>query len=95
MPEAFEGSFYDLHRLPSWSQYALAAKSLMKALEVDDPEETVMLQLMISELSMVSFALLVLARQHPEFAFVASNLSTKISEVSEAQNFLRRTKGEE
>lgn len=83
-----EGAFYDLHSLPSWLQYSLAAKSLLAALEVDDPEETVMLQLTISELSMTSLGLLVLSRMFPEFIPVASSLSTKVSEVSNAQGFL-------
>ena len=85
-----EGHFYDLQSLPSWSQYALAAKSLLVALEVDDPEDTLFVSLTISELSMLSFGLLVLSRIFPEFVHVASDLSQKVTEVSDAQNFLRK-----
>ena len=85
-----EGSFYDLQRLPSWTQYALAAKSLLGALEIDDPEDTLFVALTISELSLVSFSLLVLSRVFPEFMPVASALSEKVTELSDAQNFLRR-----
>ena len=85
-----EGQFYDLARLPSWSQYALAAKSLLVAVEVDKPDETLFLQLTVSELSLLSFGLLVLSRIFPEFVHVASDLSQKVTEVSDAQNFLRK-----
>jgi len=84
------GHFLDLHRLPSWRQYALAAESLVVAVEVDDPEETLFLALTISELSMLSFGLLILSRIFPEFVHVASDLSQKVTEVSDAQNFLRK-----
>lgn len=83
-----EGDFYDLHALPSWTQYALAAKSLLVALDVDNPEDTVLVQFTISELSLTSLALLVLSRMLPEFQVIAANLSTKIQQVSDAQGFL-------
>ena len=85
-----DGQFYDLARLPSWSQYALAAKSLLVAVEVDKPDETLFLQLTVSELSLLSFGLLILSRIFPEFVHVASDLSQKVTEVSDAQNFLRK-----
>lgn len=86
-----EGAFYDLHRLPSWMQYTLASKSLLGALEVDNHEDTLLLQVTISELSMVSLGLLIISRIFPEFAPIASDLSVKVTEVSDAQKFLRRT----
>ena len=85
-----DGSFFDLHHLPSWTQYQLASKSLLAALELDNPEETVMLQLTISELSMLSFGLLALTRMFPEFAPIAADLSEKVTDCSVAQEFLRR-----
>ena len=84
-----EGAFYDLNKLPSWTQYVLSCRSLLKALEVDDPEETLMVQLTISELSLVSFGLLILSRIFPEFVPVANDLSLKVTEISNAQGFLR------
>lgn len=83
-----DGAFYDLRRFPSWTQYALASKSLLAALDIDNPEDTVMCQFTISETSLVSFGLLVLCRLFPEFCPVASDLSTKIADVSNAQGFL-------
>lgn len=82
------GDFYDLHALPSWTQYEFAAKSLLVALDVDNPEDTVLVQFTISELSLTSLALLVLSRMLPEFQVIAANLSTKIQQVSDAQGFL-------
>ena len=84
-----EGGFYDLHKLASWVQYTFAAKSLLAALELDDPEETLMVQLTVSELSLMSFSLLILSRIFPEFMPIANDLSAKVSELSDAQNFLR------
>ena len=85
-----DGSFEDVGRLPSWSQYSLSARSLLQALKVDDPEETLFIQATISEVSMLAFGLLLLARVFPEFLPIASNLSDKIAQVSGEQQFLRR-----
>lgn len=85
-----DGAFHDLSKLASWIQYTLAAKSLLEAMDVDDPEETLLVALTISELSIVSFGLLLLGRIFPEFAPVASDLSLKVTELSDAQGFLRR-----
>ena len=82
-----------MRNLPSWVRDSVAAKSLLKALELEDPAETLLLQLTISELSLVSLSLSVISRVFPEFAPLAEELSTKVIQVSEAQNFL--TKGEE
>ena len=81
--------FYNLDALPSWVQYLLASKSLLRAVDVDDPEQTVMLQMTISELSLMSFALLVTSRLFPEFLGLSCNLSDKVHAVSDAQGFLK------
>lgn len=81
--------FYDLNQLPSWGQYRIAAKSLLKALSLDDPEQTLMLQLTVSELSALTFGLISLVRMFPEFTQVANSLSDKIQEIGRAQQFLR------
>jgi hypothetical protein len=85
-----DGAWFDLRNVNSWDQYALAAKSLMKALELDDPEESLFVQLTISELSITTFALFVLARIFPEFSPAADSLCTKLTELSDAQQFLHR-----
>lgn len=85
-----DGAFFNLNGLVSWAQYGSAAKSLLAALDIDDPEETLMVQLTISELSMVSFGLLILSRIFPEFAGVAADLSNKIIDLNSAQGFLKR-----
>ena len=82
-------TFYDLNKLPSWVQYTLAAKSLMKAIELDDPEQTMMLQLTVSELSVATFGLIALVRMFPEFVPVANDLSEKIREIGKAQDFMK------
>ena len=82
-------TFYDLNELPSWVQYTLAAKSLLKAIELDDPEKTMMLQLTVSEVSVATFGLIALIRMFPEFTPVANNLSNKIQEIGQAQKFLK------
>lgn len=84
-----EGAFYNLHDFPSWTQYALSARSTVTATGVDDPEEVVLLQLTISETCLLSLGLLVLARLFPEFVGIASDLSQKVTAVSHAQGFLR------
>lgn len=72
---------------------SIAAKSLLKALAIEDPAETLLLQLTLSEMSLVSLSLSVLSRVFPEFLPIAEELSAKVIAVSEAQNFL--TKGED
>lgn len=81
--------FYDLNALPSWTQYTIAAKSLLKSLELDDPENTLMIQFTLSELSIATFGLICLVRMFPEFISVANLLSDKLSEVGQAQGLLR------
>lgn len=84
-----QGQFYDLNSLPSWQQYAIASKSLVAALGADNPEETLFLSLTISELSTISLALSVMCRLFPEFVKPAGELSLKITDVNEAQQFLQ------
>lgn len=81
--------FYDLNQLPSWTQYTIAAKSLLKSLELDDPEETLLVQLTLSELSVATFGLISLIRMFPEFVSIANDLSNKLAAVGGAQGFLK------
>ena len=81
--------FYDLNQLPSWMQYTIAAKSLLKSLDLDNPEDPLLVQLTLSELSVVTVGLISLCRMFPEFEPVASLLSNKLSEIGQSQGFLR------
>ena len=84
--------FYDLNEFPSWVQYTVAAKSLLTALDLDDPEQTLMVQLTLSELSTATFGLICLVRMFPEFTKIANSLSDKIQEIGQAQHFLKDTR---
>lgn len=97
MPEEQEGHFlfYDMNKLPSWVQYSVASKSLLKALDLDNPEETLMVQFTLSELSVATFGLIALVRMFPEFTAVANALSDKIQAVGRAQDFLRNDRFDE
>lgn len=88
MPEGW-AAYYDLAQFPSWGQYVLMCRSLQKAQQVDNPEETVMLQATISEASIISLGLLCVCRMFPEFTPLANSLSEKIADVGEAQGFLK------
>lgn len=92
MPEKRQFRFYDLKDFPSWVQYTVAAKSLLTSLELDDPEQTLMVQFTLSELTTMTFGLTCLVRMFPEFTPVANALSDKIQEVGQAQHFIKETR---
>lgn len=81
--------FHNLDGLPSWQQYSIASRSLLKALDLDDPETTLMVQLTLSELSIATFGLIALVRMFPEFTPIANNLSNKLNEIGQAQGLFR------
>lgn len=91
-----EGQFYDLHGIPSWIQYRLACGSLQLALdeakaqekESPDGARTLMVQLTIGDVSLVTTGLLILLRLFPEFTKDATRLSMKLQELADAQEFL-------
>lgn len=83
-----EGHFLDLNSVPSWHQYRLAAGSLMTALKLDNPEESLFVQLTISELSLVSLGLLTVGRMFPELVGLAGGLSDKLTAINAEQGFL-------
>lgn len=85
------GEFADLTAHPSWIQYHAAASSLVKALDLDDPEDTLFAQLTISEVSILSLALLILVRVFPELTMLAGDLSDKLKELSREQKFLTKS----
>ena len=93
MPDG-DFQFYELGELVSWVQYSLAARSLLRALDLDDPEKTVLVQLTLSELSMASFGLILLVRLFPEFLPVGGLVSSKMQEVCTAQGFVHPPRNE-
>ncbi len=86
--------FYELGELVSWTQYSLAARSLLRALDLDVPENTVLVQLTLSEISKASLGLILLVRLFPEFLPVGGLLSRKIQEVCTAQGFVHPPRNE-
>lgn len=95
MPDDGGFLFYDLNRLPSWIQYTFAARSLLKAVELDNPEETMLVQFTLAELSVATFGLICLVRMFPEFTKEANALSEKIAEIGGEQKFLRTDRFDE
>jgi hypothetical protein len=86
-----EGGFFaDLHNVPSWEAYRLAARSLVNSLKIEDPEDTLMVQLTFPEVCAVTLALVTLGRFFPEMQGIAADLSMKLREVSDGQEFLSR-----
>lgn len=90
MPESSWGAFHDLAKLPTWIQYLLMCRSLQNAIEIDNPEETVIFQMTIAEMSLTCLGLLSICRIFPEFTPQANALSDKLCEIGEVQGMLRR-----
>ena len=87
----FRASWADeeaLKGLPSWAQYQLGFRTVASAVRKEDADKTLFAQLTYPELALIPFALLVTSRLFPELIGPAGRLSTKLHELSEAQDFL-------
>ena len=78
----------DLKNLPSWAQYQLGYRTVVSAVAREDADKTLFAQLTYPELALIPFALLITSRLFPELIGPAGRLSTKLRELSEAQEFL-------
>jgi hypothetical protein len=85
----------DLKGMPSWAQYQLGYRTIAAAMRKENPDETLFAQLTYPELTLIPFALLVTSRMFPELIDAAGRLSTKLHDLSEAQQFLGPASTEE
>lgn len=73
----------------SWHRYSIYAQNVARAIDVEDPEDTLMIQLMLGDVAVIALGT-VLARQlYPEIADRCEVLLDKLTELGVAQEFFR------
>lgn len=77
----------DLPNIPSWAEYAIGAQSIVAAGESDDPEDALMVQLLLSELALFAFGLALIGRLFPELMPQAERMGVKLKELSMVQQY--------
>jgi hypothetical protein len=83
--------FHDVSRIPGIHRYMLGIQSIIEA--DNDPENTLQVALTQAELACCVFCTMLGATMFPELAIRIEALTTKLAELSDAQQFLPR--GEE
>lgn len=82
-----EGDLDNLKNVPSWGQYAIGCQSLVVAQEDEDVEDTLMVQLTVTEVAMVSLGIILLERMFPEMRQMAERFGLKIQELAKVQEY--------
>lgn len=86
MPDGFEAR-EDFGNIPSWGRLAIAAQSIFEALEIEDPEDTLFVQLTLPELAILTFGMQVAANLFPELGPLAVRLYKKLRGLTAAQEY--------
>lgn len=86
MPEGFEPR-EDFGNIPSWGRFAIAAQSIFEAVEAEDPEDTLFVQLTLPELAILTFGLQTAVNLYPEMVPLGVRVYKKLRGLVDAQEY--------
>lgn len=80
--------------LESWHQYSIAAQNVVLGYGNQDPEQTIMVQLMIGDAALVGLGVMLVRQIYPELAERVEAFQERLLELGDVQGFWKPSSDE-